>query len=223
MKSAGVASAAFATHSGWAAVVVLGLADGAVKVLSRTRLDMVDDQCPESKQPYHAVEALDLVSAARRMDSFRESAEAMALRGLRSLVDDTKERGHALTSLGVLESSSRKVGTLASVLASHALIHAADGIHFRDALSAAGARLGLTVHRTISRDLEKEAQAHFGAAAEPLREVVSNLGRTVGPPWGADQKLAALLALVLVSQHVGDRTHLLPSSSSGIRTLRGGR
>jgi hypothetical protein len=48
----------FSAHSGWAAMVVLGSASSSLSVLARSRVELIDDHDPESKQPYHAVESL---------------------------------------------------------------------------------------------------------------------------------------------------------------------
>jgi hypothetical protein len=80
-----------APHSGWAAAVVVGAASPAPTVLARSRIELIDEHLPESKQPYHAVEALDLEEAARRLDRYRArprcaSASSKGPRGRRSLI-----------------------------------------------------------------------------------------------------------------------------------------
>jgi len=191
---------AFAPHSGWAAMVAVGCAAGRLQVLNRSRIDLVDSRFPESKQPYHAVETLDIASAACRIERYRAAAEGMALNAVRSVVDELNLGGYTVEMIGILESAGRKGSSLASILTSHALIHAADGHHFRDALASAGERLGLTVHRVVARNLEREAEMLLRQPLTYLRDTVRDLGRSVGPPWGADQKGAALLALMLVSK-----------------------
>jgi len=200
MVAAGVAVMGFAPHSGWAAVVVLGGSHTDARVLVRSRVEMADHRAPESKQPYHAVETLGVEEAARRLDGYMAVAEGMAYAAIQALAEDLSGRGYRVTSVGVLESSGRKGSSLASILASHALIHTADGDHFRKALAAAAERSGLAVSRVRARDLEAQAEARLCRPAPRLREAVSEFGRQVGPPWGADQKMAALLAWLLLDQ-----------------------
>ena len=200
METAGVAVMGFAPHSGWAAVVVLGGSHADPRVLARTRVEMADHRAPESKQPYHAVETLGVEEAARRLDGYMAVAEGMAYAAIQALAEDLSDRGYSVTSVGVLESSGRKGSSLASILASHALIHAADGDHFRKALAAAAERSGLAVSRVRVRDLEAKAEARLGRPVPRLREAVKEFGRQVGPPWRADQKMAALLAWLLLDQ-----------------------
>jgi hypothetical protein len=187
-----------AAHSGWAAVVALGRSPNGPQVLARSRIDLIEDGFPESKQPYHAVEALALAEASQRLDGYRRQAEAKALAALHRLQEEVTGREFRLRSVGILESSGRKGGSLASILASHAAIHSADGDHFRSALSTAAQALGLTVSRVPARDLDTRAAACLHQSLNHLGDAVRLLGKQVGSPWGADQKQAALLAWLLL-------------------------
>ena len=189
-----------APHSGWAAVVVLGGSDADLQVLARSRVEMADPRDPESRQPYHAVESLGVEEATRRLNRYMAAAEGMAYAALRTLAEDLGGRGYRVASVGILDSSGRKGSSLASILASHALIHTADGDHFRKALAAGAERSGLAVSRVRAQDLEPQAQARLRRPLPRLQEAVKRLGRQVGPPWGADQKMAALLAWLLLHQ-----------------------
>jgi hypothetical protein len=166
---------------------------------------MVDPLDPGSKQPYHAVESLHIDEAGRRLERYRASADALAYEAMRSVAEGLRNNGYRVTSAGILESSGRKGGSLGAILASHALIHTADGDHFRNALSVAAERNGMTVSRVPARDLESQAAARIGCPVPGLGETVKELGRQVGPPWGADQKRAALLAWLLLCQAAAPR------------------
>jgi hypothetical protein len=189
-----------APHSGWAAVVALGNTPEGPKVLERSRVQLIDGHYPESKQPYHAIEALEIEEAARRLDRYRAQAQSMADAAFRQISQDLAGRGYELQSVGILESSGRKGGSLGSILASHSLIHTADGDHFRNALASAAEQIGLAVHRVPARDLETQAELRLHRPLTELRGHVIEIGRQVGAPWGADQKNAALLAWALLEQ-----------------------
>lgn len=201
MTAAPVAIMGVAAHSGWAAAVVVGAASSAPAVLARSRIELIDEHVPESKQPYHAVETLDIKEAERRLERYQAQAERMAVSSLTRIRDEVAQRGYRLRSMGLLDSSGRKGGSLQSILASHALIHTADGEHFRSALVAAAERLGLNVSRVPIRDVEAQAQAALGLAPTRLQDAVADLGRPLGAPWGADQKKAALLAWLLLRRN----------------------
>jgi len=52
--------------------------------------------------------------------------------------------------------------------------------------------------RVRTRELEEQAAAAVGQPPEVLRETLQALRRGAGPPWGADQKGAALLAWLVL-------------------------
>jgi hypothetical protein len=198
MTATPTAALGCAAHSGWAVVVGVSLAGGRCQVRLRERLEMMDPRDPASKQPYHTVENLPVAEAADRLARYAATAEQTAGEGLRRIVDLLAQRGHRTVGLGLLESSGRKGGSLAAILASHALIHTADGDHYRRALAASAAGLGLPVVRVRARDLDERAAEVMGEPLAKLRVALDEAGRDLGPPWGADQKAAALLAWLVL-------------------------
>ena len=195
------AAMGFASHSGWAAMVVLGKSAAGLQVLARSRVELIDGHDPESKQPYHAVEMVCVEEAMGRLDGYMAVAKSMAYQSIHAKREDLKVMGYRLKSAGILESAARKPSSLGSILASHAAIHAADGNHFRNALAAAAEQDGLTVYRIQSRALEGEAAAGLRRPVQKLRDAVAALSHQVGSPWGADQKQAALLAWLILAHH----------------------
>jgi hypothetical protein len=190
---------AFAPHSGWAAVVVVAGDTDDPRVLTRSRIEMADPRLPGSKQPYHEVEELALEEAERRLARLRTSAGTMAHEAIRALIDDLGKCNSKPRSAGILDSSGRKGDGLAAVLTSHALIHTADGDHFREALAEGCRRCGLTVVRVRQRDLVDRAAATLHQSPARLAATVQTMGKPLGAPWGADQKSAALLAWLLLA------------------------
>ncbi len=136
---------------------------------------------PEAKQPYHAAEDLPLPRAAALLARLSRQAQARAAAGLGAALQD-------------LRASGRPLPPLESVLASHALIHTADGEHFRDALAAASEGLRLPVTRIREKELLARAEAALRRPAKDLQAVVTAWGKALGPPWTQDQKLSALAA-----------------------------
>ncbi|MGH9463285.1 MAG: hypothetical protein ACRD1X_18930 [Vicinamibacteria bacterium] len=161
---------------------------------------MIDAHAPESKQPYHVVEGLPIERATKRLADYEAAAATMAHEGIQRIVDQLRQGGRKVIGVGILESAGRKGSSVADTLASHALIHAADGDHFRNAIAAAATRCGLAVRRVRARELDAEAAATIGETPERLRQALKELGRDIGPPWGADQKAAALLAWLVLAR-----------------------
>ena len=169
-------------------------------VLARERLELADENLAGARQPYHAIEALPLAAAGARLATFRESAAAMAASAVGALILTARTAGIEPIAAGILDSSGRDPGALERVLASHALIHTADGNHFRESLAAACAALGLPCARIRQRDLPAEAARTLKRTPKELVTAVARLGREAGSPWGADQKGAALLAWLLLAR-----------------------
>jgi hypothetical protein len=170
------------------------------RVLVRERVEMTDSRDPGSKQPYHAVEGLPIAKATERLADYEATAATMAHQRIQRIVDQLGQGGRNVIGVGILESAGRKGSSLADTLASHALIHAADGDHFRNAIAAAATRCGLVVRRVRARELDAEAAAAIGEPLAMLRQAIKELGREIGPPWGADQKAAALLAWLVLAR-----------------------
>ena len=193
---------AFAPHSGWAAAVAIGGSTRKPLVLARERLELADEKLPGARQPYHAIEPLPLAAASARLATFRESASALAASSVGTLVETARAAGIEPVAAGILDSSGRAPGALEAILASHALIHTADGNHFREALANACAALNLPFARIRQRDLAAEAARALKRTPKELTATVARLGREAGSPWGADQKSAALLAWLLFARGV---------------------
>jgi hypothetical protein len=174
--------------------------DARPRVLVRERVEMADPRDPGSKQPYHAVQGLPIGEAEKRLLAHAAAAERMAHESIERVVGALAGGGHRVIGVGILESAGRKGSSLAAILASHALVHTADGDHFRSALAAAAARCGLAAVRVGARGLDAEAAGAIGRAPEALRRALAELGREAGPPWGADQKAAALLAWLVLAR-----------------------
>ena len=82
------------------------------------------------------------------------------------------------------------------ILAVHFRMHKAEGVLFRGALVRATQACGLRLVAIPEKLLTKHAAEVLGAPASGLVRETTRLGKSAGPPWGKDQKDAALAALV---------------------------
>lgn len=187
-----------APHCGWAAVVIVGGTAAAPRVLLRERVELADARLPGSKQPYHDIEGLALPAARARLALFEESANQLALGALRTVTAAARGIGAEARAAGILASCGRGGATLEAILSSHALIHTADGNHFRDALGRGCEALELAVTRVTPKALPVRAAVTLRKSPHALAATLATLGRRLGAPWGADQKSAALLAWLLL-------------------------
>jgi hypothetical protein len=97
---------------------------------------------------------------------------------------------------GLLLASGRPLPGLEKILASHALIHTADGELFREALLHGSARYGLQDFTIEEKELLDRAGQIFHAKPNELIRRVTALGRSLGAPWSQDEKFATLVAWI---------------------------
>jgi hypothetical protein len=191
----------FRVHSGWAAAVVVCVEKGSPAVLARQRVHLVETFTYEFRQPYHTAEKVLDGQAREFISRMQAEARRLAYSAIRELASRTQEQGVKLTRCGLLLASGRPLPTLEKILASHALIHTADGELFREALLHASARCGLGDFRIKERELLDCAGQVLHLKGDDLMGRVTELGRPFGSPWSQDEKLATLAAwLTLASK-----------------------
>jgi hypothetical protein len=194
------AAAGFRVHSGWTALVALAVVKGAPTVLTRERVHLVETFTYEFRQPYHTAEKLPPEKAAAFVSRMRAEARRLALRAIRTLQTDLREQGYELMHSGLPLASGRPLPALHKILASHSLIHTADGELFREAILYASARCHLKAVTIKEKDLFDSASRVLHVTSSELARHITELGRPLGSPWSQDEKFASLVAwLALVS------------------------
>jgi hypothetical protein len=124
----------------------------------------------------------------------QSEARRLALRAIRALQTNLREQGYETTRCGLLLASGRPLPSLNRILASHSLIHAADGELFREAILHASARCGLKAVTIKERELFDMASRALHQKPERLARLIVDLGRPLGSPWSQDEKFASLIA-----------------------------
>jgi hypothetical protein len=181
-------------HSGWASQIALAGPLRAPAVVERRRVDLVDPAGPGATQPYHAARLLPPDEAEHWIGRCRDATLHLARQALHATLESLRRQGYRAVACALLDSSARPLPSFAAVLASHALVHTAEGELFRDALAAAARADGLPVARLRERDLLGRCAAMPGITPEHLQRRLAELGAALGPPWRQDEKLATLAA-----------------------------
>ena len=181
-------------HSGWAALVVVGRRDRDVVVVDRRRMDLVEQEW--AKQPYHAAENRKKDAARDLVDRGVQAAHRIAAREVRAAVKRERDRGNEVTAAAVLVGNPMPDWSTDEILAVHFRMHKAEGVLFRDALARAIDACGPRLVAIPEKNLADHAAKSLGTPEIGLRKTIATLGKSVGPPWGKDQKDAALAALV---------------------------
>ena len=121
-------------HSGWGALVAVSNDNGTVEVIERRRIVVISPGARGGKQPYHFAKSLELPEAEKYLGESFEAAECLALTAVQDLADKVCAQNRIVGS-AVLLASGRTLPHLAKVLASHSLIHAAEGEFYREVFS----------------------------------------------------------------------------------------
>lgn len=186
------AALGFSSHSGWAAVVCLSWP--APVILDRSRLLLTSGPLP--REPYHDAKRRGLEEAEKIVAAAAEEARALAVQAITGLVVSVRAHGHELVASGVVLGGGRPDFTLSQALSTHAAMHGAEGWLFREALIEASQKCGLKATGVPEREVPARVAAALGISESTVGELVQQLGRGQGSPWGRDQKAAALAALV---------------------------
>ncbi|HZM58393.1 MAG TPA: hypothetical protein VFB85_01330 [Vicinamibacterales bacterium] len=188
-------------HSGWAALVAIGQHDGTLSLVDRRRLELVDrDEASWAKQPYHAAEGLPARDARQIVERGLTAARRHATREVRDAVTRLEREGHTIDGCAVLMGQPMPEWSVDDILAVHFRMHKAEGVLFRDALARAAKACGQRLVEIPEKTLQDHARRALGAPPVAFAKHIATLGKTAGPPWGKDQKEAALAAMIALGR-----------------------
>ena len=196
------AALGFRVHSGWAAVVAVALEKGTPMVLERKRVNLVNKFTYTFRQPYHTAEKMQLAEAREFIAQVEREAEQLAHRMICGMQSELERLEINLTRGSLLLASGKTLPGLEKILASHALIHTADGELFREGISQACARCGLRTKGVKEKELLVCAKTALRMQPAVLLRRVTELGKPFGAPWSQDEKFATLAAWLAISKPV---------------------
>jgi hypothetical protein len=187
-------------HSGWAALVAVAIEDGVPRALARSRPHLVEAFTYQFRQPYHTAAELPFDKASEFISRVRQESRDLAYRAIHEVQSAVQKQGFKLSQAALLLASGKQLPALDKVLASHALVHTADGELFREALLHASTRCRLALTCVKERELLDQAAETLRLRPDALLRRVTELGRPHGSPWTQDEKFATIVAwLSLVS------------------------
>jgi hypothetical protein len=187
-----------AARTARAVVVALRGPAGAPTVVDRRELDLAAPGLPV--QVYHAASGLAPAAAEDLVRRAHLAGLQAARAGVEAAVAELRASGYRVAGAGLVLASGRVPPDLRDVLASHALLHAAEGELVRDALADAVERCGLHLTAAPRRELGEQAAAALGLDPSTLAARVAGLGRPLGPPWRQEHKQAALVAWLALAR-----------------------
>ncbi len=143
-------------------MIAIGGPTSAPVILDRRRIELIEAKIP--RQPYHASESLELAKAEKIIHSSIETATRLCGDAIKDVLKQLGDRDYQVHSVGIVLASGRPLPELAKILASHALIHTAEGELFRDAIAQAASENSLAVVKAK----EREVNSHRNSVAEEL-------------------------------------------------------
>lgn len=194
------AALGFRAHSGWAALVAVAGPAAEPAAVLRRRVEL-SGLLP--RQPFHAAEGLRFAEADDLVRRAAEEASVLAEHAVRDALGELPASGDARVAVGLLLAAGRPLPGLPQILASHALIHAAEGELFRDVLRRAAHACGLAVVEVRERELEGRAERSLRRPRPSIRARLARWGKALGPPWTQDEKQAALAAWLALAEASG--------------------
>jgi len=180
-------------------LVAIGGNPGSPEVILRRRIENADPEIPGSKQPFHAAEPLEFPEAKEFLEECTASTRALSRWAFEGFIDELRRKNYEAVACGVVLGSGRPPPALDKILASHALIHTAEGEFYRNALVEAAEHCGLKVAGVKERELFERGAAQLHLSVKQVERCIAELGRPIGPPWTQDQKYAALVAWLALS------------------------
>ncbi len=191
-------------HSGWAALVIIGNDMDGLHLIDRRRIELVESREGDwPGQPYHAADGLPPEQARKIVEQGMETARRCALVEMRSAIKRARESGHEIAACAVLMPAPMPEWSTEEILAVHFRMHKAEGVMYPDALASAAKTCGLDLVGIAEKSLRERAGLALAMPLSAATRTIAVLGKSVGPPWGADQKnatLAAMIALEMVVQ-----------------------
>lgn len=199
------ATLGFRVHSGWTSLVAVALEKNQPIILLRQRPRLVATFSYAYRQPYHTAEKMALDEAQAFLDQQRIEARKLAQEAIRSAQSEIAQQGFKITRTALLLASGRPLPELPEILASHSIIHTADGEFFREALLHASARSKLSITTIKERELLATASSALRRKPAILTNFLTTLGKPIGSPWTADEKFAALAAWLALAKPGADK------------------
>jgi hypothetical protein len=194
------ASIGLRVHSGWTALIAVAVEDGQPQVLWRARPHLVETFTFAFRQPYHTAEKATIDEAREIISRARSEATRLARKAIGEVQGRLDAIEFELSSCGLLLASGRPLPALEKILASHSLIHSADGELFREALLDASKECGLDTYAVKEKELVETASRELRMKPDRILSRVAGLGSALGPPWTQDEKLATLVAWVALTR-----------------------
>jgi len=184
-------------HSGWGVVVAL---DERHVVLERQRIQLVEDDIPGGRQPYHHARDIGMHKAESFLSEYTARCERSAKAEIERIISALEPRGYRVTAGGLVLASARVLPSLPQILSAHLLIHTSEGQLFRDVIRHACEAAAIPLLGIAEKQLAASFEECFGKEAGGIKQMIQKSGKSLGPPWNSDHKQAAIVGCLALQQ-----------------------
>ena len=196
-----LAALGFKLHTGWAMLVALTGTAAKFEVVLRQRIELLPPQEAIPRFVYHQAAELSLSQATKLVRHAESAAQEAARLAVNEALDQLRALNFTAKAAGIASGSKPVPEDLGVVLRSHPMIHTAEAALFQRALASACDKCGLAIASVREREIWAQAAKASGLKEALLRKRVEELRKSVGAPWGADQKTATAYALLALASH----------------------
>jgi hypothetical protein len=193
-RGSGSAALGLKVKTGRAIVVAVCGRLEAPEVLAKTQIQVAFTF--EEGAVFHGAESLEIAEARRRIADAEARFTALAGRALAAFAAGLDAR---IVAAALAARAATTPPPLESILASHPLVHAAEGELYRRVFAAASAAIGVRPSRVPPDAAATRVAAAVGLPPAAVMGQLAAMGKASGRPWAADQKEAALAAWVALA------------------------
>ena len=186
-------------HSGWGVLVAVSGDADSLEVIDRRRIVTVEPGTLRANQPYHYAAELGAAEAEGHIAKCAAVTLRLTSAAIEEVMQELQGRDYGIVGCAVLLASGRPLPSLAKILASHPMIHTAEGEFFRDAVRKTCEQLKIPITAIPEREVDERAEKAFGKAASRVQQRIAGMGSLIGPPWTKDHKTAALAAAIILA------------------------
>jgi len=195
MKESNIVCIGLRAKTARAIAVVLGGSSDSPRVLTKLEIRLADPKIPATGQPYHEVMDLPWEESQKAVRKSAAAIEAIARKALAQLIKELKSEGFKVSGAGIVGAKDRDLARIGNY---HIRAHAAEGLLFRRVLDLAADANGLRRRTFPDREFDELVQTELGAEHAVLKRRLNELGRSLPPPWRADEKQAAIAAWLVL-------------------------
>lgn len=195
MKESNIVCIGLRAKTARAIAVVLGGSSDSPRILTKLEIRLDDPKIPATGQPYHEVMDLPWEESQKAVRKSAAAIEAIARKALAQLIKELKSEGLKVSGAGIVGAKDRDLARIGNY---HIRAHAAEGLLFRRVLDLAADANGLRRRTFPDREFDELVQAELGAEHAVLKRRLNELGRSLPPPWRADEKQAAIAAWLVL-------------------------